>query len=119
MAELWELAGWDLARRVRRGEVSARQVIESQLARIEAVNPLVNAVTVVLDESALRAADAVDRAVRSGAEVGALCGVPMTVKENIDVAGSATTLGIAALRDAIPCNDAPHIGELRDRKSVV
>jgi amidase len=118
VAQLWELAAWDLARRVRRREVSAREVIESHLARIEVVNPRVNAVTVALAESALDSADAADRATRTGAEVGALCGIPLTVKENIDVAGSATTLGIMALRDAIPHADAPHIGELRSAGSI-
>jgi Asp-tRNA(Asn)/Glu-tRNA(Gln) amidotransferase A subunit family amidase len=66
VAQLWELAAWDVASRVRRGEMSAREVIESQLTRIEAVNPQVNAVTVVLADSALDAADGVDRAVLLG-----------------------------------------------------
>jgi amidase len=103
MTQLWELAAWEIAERVRAGEVSGREVAEAHLARIEEVNPQVNAVTVVLADEALKA----------GQVAGPLCGVPMTVKENIDVAGSATTLGIAALRDAIAAEDAPHIAELR------
>jgi len=113
MTELWALAACDLARLVAERKVSAREVLQAHLDRIEQVNPAVNAVAVVLDEQALTAADAADTALRRGEEPGPLCGVPMTVKENIDVAGSATTLGIAALRDAIAARDAPHIGELR------
>src|SRR5215472_12075415 len=113
MTELWAMAACDLVRLVRAGEVSSREVIQAHLDRIGQVNPALNAVTVVLAEEALKAADAADAALRRGAAAGPLCGVPMTVKENIDVAGSATTLGIAALRDAVAERDSPHIGELR------
>ncbi|WP_300612743.1 amidase family protein, partial [Trebonia sp.] len=84
-------------------------------ARACGMNPAVNAITVVLAREALRAADAADEALRRNErdKPGPLTGVPMTVKENIDVAGSATTLGVAALRDAVAAQDAPHIGELR------
>ncbi|MFI7703412.1 amidase [Nonomuraea sp. NPDC049480] len=113
MSEFWEMSATELARRVRAREVSSREVVEACLRRIDEVNPQVNAVTVVLAEEAVRAADAADRALRSGAETGPLCGVPMTVKENVDVAGSATTFGIVPLRDAIAAGDAPHIAQLR------
>ncbi|MEU4234661.1 amidase [Nonomuraea sp. NPDC026600] len=113
MAELWELAAGELARLIGVREVSSREVVQAHLARIAEVNPYVNAITVVLDEQALEAADATDRALRDGTAPGPLCGVPMTVKENVDVAGSATTLGIVALRDAVAPRDAPHIAQLR------
>lgn len=113
MPELWTLAACDLAGLVREREVSVREVVAAHLDRIAQVNPAVNAVTAVLGEQALAAADATDAALYRGAAAGPLTGVPMTVKENIDVAGSATTLGIAALRDAVAPRDAPHIAELR------
>lgn len=118
MSEFWEMAASDLALQVRARKVSSREVIEAHLRRIERVNPRMNAITVVLEEEALAAADAADRTLRSGAEVGPLCGVPMTIKENIDVAGSATTHGIVALRDAVPSGDAPHIAELREAGAI-
>jgi amidase len=113
MTQLWQLAAWDLAKRIRARDVSSREVVEAHLRRIDDVNARVNAITAVLAEEALDAADAADAALRSGSPVGPLCGVPMTIKENVDVAGSATTLGIVALRDAIPPRDAPHIAQLR------
>ncbi|MEU7859925.1 amidase [Nonomuraea sp. NPDC049141] len=113
MAELWALPAGELARLVGAREVSSREVVQAHLTRITEVNPHVNAITVVLDEQALEAADAADRALRDGAAPGPLCGVPMTVKENVDVAGSATTLGIVALRDAVAPRDAPHVAQLR------
>src|SRR5215469_14410513 len=113
MAELWAKSACELAELVRAREVSAREVIEAHLDRIGQVNPALNAVTVVLAADALRAAGETDAALRRDGVAPPLCGVPMTVKENIDVAGSATTLGIAALRDAVAERDSPHIGELR------
>jgi amidase len=113
MSELWTLGACELARLVRAREVSARDVVQAHLDRIAEVNPALNAVTDVLAEQALTAADAADSALGRGTAAGPLTGVPMTVKENIDVAGSATTLGIAALRGAVARQDAPHIGELR------
>jgi amidase len=123
VTELWAHSACELARLVRAREVSAHEVVQAHLDRIGQVNPALNAVTVVLADSALRAADDTDAALGQAARgqaalgraesPGPLCGVPMTVKENIHVAGSATTLGIAALRDAVAQRDAPHIGQLR------
>ncbi|HSL56850.1 MAG TPA: amidase [Acidimicrobiales bacterium] len=113
MAELWARGAGALAAAIAAGEVSSREVIEAHLARIEAVNPVVNAVTVVLADSALEAADAADRAVAAGQALGPLHGVPFTVKENIDLAGTATTNGLVALADAIAPLDAPQVSRLR------
>ncbi|HVI30715.1 amidase [Phenylobacterium sp.] len=113
MAELWRLGASELARLVRSREASCREAVESCLARIEAVNPAVNAVTAVLTDQALSQADASDRALDRGEAVGPLCGVPFTVKEDVDVAGSATTHGVAALKGAVAHADAPHVAALR------
>jgi amidase len=115
--QLWEMDACELARLVGARLASCREVVEAHLARIDQVNPAINALAVILGEEARTAADAADAAVgaaaRHGESIGPLSGVPMTVKENVDVAGSATTLGIAMLRDAVAAADAPHIGELR------
>jgi amidase len=103
----------DLAAVIRSKQASSRQVVEAHLERIAQVNSPLNAITVLLAERALGAADAADRALASGAEPGPLHGVPMTVKENIDLAGSATTMGVVVLRDSLPQGDAPHIAQLK------
>jgi amidase len=113
VAELYEHTAAELAAMVRDGEVSSREVIEAHLARIEAANPHVNAITVVLSESALAAADRIDHARRSGEGIGPLSGVPFTVKENIDCLGSATTHGVPAHREALPYRDAPAVARLK------
>ena len=107
--ELWRKSAHELARLIRDREVSSREVVSSHLARIEAVNPAVNAITVVLADSALRAADEAD----SKPAAGPLHGVPFTIKENIDCVGSATTQGLAAMVDAMPAVDAPVVARMK------
>ena len=113
MSELWQLGALELAAKIRSGDVSSRAVVEAHLARIDAVNPHLNAVVRRLDEEALAAADAADAAVAAGAELGVFHGVPITVKENIDLVGTPTTQGIAALADAIATVDAPSVERMR------
>jgi amidase len=110
---LWRMSAMDLAEAIRSGQASSQEVIEAHLRRIEAVNPSVNAVTVVLSEQAPEAAKAADQATADGGELGPLHGVPFTVKENIDLAGTPTTQGIKALIGAVPGRDAPHVARLR------
>src|SRR4051794_18155068 len=108
--ELWRRGAVELAGMIAEGSVSAREVVDAHLERIEAVNPHLNAITVVLAEEARAAADAADSNPES---LGPLHGVPFTVKENIDVAGTATTSGIPALAEAVAPVDAPQVERLR------
>jgi amidase len=111
--ELWRLSASELADLIRTRQVSSREVIEAHLRRIEAVNPKLNAVTLVLREQALQAAEAADRAVASSGVLPPLHGVPFTVKENIDLAGTPTTVGLNALAEAYPHRDAPVVERMR------
>jgi amidase len=111
--ELWEHGAIELAAAIERGEVSAREAVQAHLQRIEKVNAQVNAVTVVLDESALAAADDADRRHASGEQLGPLHGVPITVKENIDLTGSATSQGTVALAGMNPPLDSPHVERMK------
>jgi amidase len=78
----------------------------------------VNAIVVVLAEEALEAARAADRALADGAELGPLHGVPFTIKENLDVAGTPTTQGLKALAAAYPARDAPIVERLKAAGAV-
>jgi len=111
--KIWHMGVVDLARAIRHREVSCQEVIEAHLDRIRAVNGSVNAVTIVLGEQAHRAAEKADRDLARRRPIGPLHGVPMTVKENIDLAGSSTTEGIEILRDNVVGDDSPHIAQLR------
>jgi amidase len=111
--ELWCLSATDLAQAIRSKQTSSQEVIEAHLRRIEAVNPAVNAVTVVLGDQALEAARAADRVVAAGGELPLLHGVPFTVKGNIDLVGTPTTMGVRALAGAYPTLDAPTVERMR------
>lgn len=88
---MWMATAIEIADAVRRGEVSAKEIVDSHLARIADLNPSINAVTQALSDSARETADNIDRRRASGERLGPLAGVPFTVKENIDVGGVATT----------------------------
>ena len=107
--ELWRRSAGELAAMIRDQTVSSREVVEAHLERIDAVNKTVNAVTVVLADTALAAADAAD----ASKPVGALHGVPFSIKENIDCVGSATTHGVPAMAEAMPPVDAPVVARMK------
>ena len=111
--ELWRRGALELAGMVARREVSSRQVVQAHLDRIDEVNSAVNAVVRRLDAEALRAADEADAAVAAGRPLGPLHGVPVTVKENIDVAGTPTTQAVVALAEAVAHVDAPLVERAR------
>ncbi len=111
--DLWRMSATDLAEAIRSRQASSQEVIEAHLRRIEAVNPSVNAVTVVLGEQAIEAAKAADRAVAAGDALPPFHGVPFTVKGNIDLVGTPTTQGLKALAGAYPALDAPVVERLK------
>jgi amidase len=116
--QFWNRSALELAALVARGEVSALEVVDDQLLRIAAVNRSVNAIDNVLSDSARQAARETDRRRAAGEALGPLAGVPFTVKENIDVAGSATTNGVPALRHAVAAADAPVVQRLREAGAI-
>src|SRR5690348_14953686 len=86
----------ETARSVASGETTARAVVDEALARIDAANADLNAFSVVLADRARAEADARDAAQAAGEPLGALHGVPVAIKEELDVEGCVTTFGGAA-----------------------
>jgi amidase len=107
MSELWQLGALELADGSGPARCRAVRCVEAHLARVDEVNPHAQRHRPRLDDEALAAADAADAAVAAGGELGVFHGVPITVKENIDLAGTPTTQGIAALADAIADDRRP------------
>jgi amidase len=107
-----------IAAAVRAREVTAQEVVEEHLARIARVGPGLNALTVVFSDRARTAAAEVDAALAEGRDPGPLAGVPISVKENIDLAWSATTNGWRGLADALPARDATIVRRLRGAGAV-
>jgi amidase len=116
--DLWRMSAMDLAEAIRSKQTSSQEVIDAHFRRIEAVNPSINAVTVVLGEMALEAAKAADRAVAGGSDLPPFLGVPFTVKANIDLAGTPTTQGLKALAGAYPRVDAPVVERLKTAGAI-
>jgi len=92
----------DLASQVRRGELSARELIGHAQDRIETINPTINAFVAVDGERALAAAGVVDDVVAAGKDPGPLAGIPLGVKDLEDAAGYVTTLGSVAFSARAP-----------------
>ena len=117
--EIWRLDATDQARLIRTGRASAREVVQSNLARLDEVNPYLNAVVQQMGEEALAAADAADIRQARGDDLPPLHGVPMTVKVNVDQVGYATTNGIVAFKDAIAGEDAPVVANMRAAGGII
>jgi amidase len=119
MTDLWRLSATDLATRIRAREVAAREVAAAALARLDQVNPALNAVVAHDPAETLAAADAVDAALARGEDPGPLAGVPVTVKVNVDQQGWATTNGLRLQRDLIAQQDSPVVANLRRAGAVI
>ena len=119
MDDLWRLDAHELAAGVRTKLYSAREVVESVLNRIAEKNPELNAITVEFPDEAMAAAEAADGAVSAGQAIGPLHGVPVTIKENIDVAGQATPNGVPAFANLIATSDSPLVRNLRSAGAIL
>src|SRR5215208_4871377 len=109
----------DAAHALSRKEVSSRELTEMLLARIEAVNPALNAVVELRREAALREAVAADEATTRGDDVGPLHGVPMTIKDSFNVAELHSTWGNPAFKDFVADSDATVAGRLKEAGAIV
>lgn len=118
--DLWRLDAVALAELIRAGTVSAREAVSAHLARLDAVNPRLNAVVPPrLHEQALAEADAADRARLAGEPLGVLHGLPVTTKINTDQAGLPTDNGVPKLKDFVAREDSAQVGNLRRAGAIV
>ena len=117
--ELCFLPAVELAARIRSREVSPVEVVAAYLRRIEARNPAVNAYTLVLAETAMKAARAAEEAVMSGVRLGALHGVPVAIKDLDDVAGVPTSMGSLAVKNRVPKRSAAMVERLLTAGAII
>src|SRR5688572_26199633 len=122
--ELEELTVQSVQEDLRSHRYTARQLAEVSLARIATYNPGYNAI-ITPNPEALREADAIDRRRAAGEPLGPLAGIPVVVKDTIDMAGLPTTAGWAPLSgraggiDLLPERDAPVVARLRAAGAVI
>ena len=110
---LRDMSAREIAALVSRRELSASEVVEHFAARLAAVNGRLNAVAVDLSDSARKAAANVDAALARGEKPGPLAGLPVTIKECFDLAGTASTFGLTSRRNEIERSDDPNVAALR------
>ncbi|MCQ6250557.1 Asp-tRNA(Asn)/Glu-tRNA(Gln) amidotransferase subunit GatA [Streptomyces malaysiensis] len=119
MTDLTRLTAAEIAARIASGEVTAVEVTEAHLARIEAIDEKVHAFLHVDREGALAQARAVDEKRERGAELGPLAGVPLALKDIFTTEGIPTTVGSKILEGWIPPYDATVTKRLRDADVIV
>jgi amidase len=117
--ELWRRSATELTRAIRDRDLGCVEVMEAFLARIEAVNPLLNAIVTLHPELALREAAAADAARGRDDPPGPLHGLPMAVKDLEDTAGMRTTYGSPLHRDHVPTHDTLMVARLRRAGAIV
>ncbi|MDX8347593.1 amidase [Cognatiyoonia sp. IB215446] len=115
-APLWQWSAAEIAAATHDGSLTALEVTEAAIARMEAANPALNAVVESLADEARAEAAALDA---SDAPKGPLHGVPVSIKINVDQQGHATSNGVAAFKDMIAPADAPVVCNLKAAGAIV
>jgi aspartyl-tRNA(Asn)/glutamyl-tRNA(Gln) amidotransferase subunit A len=109
----------DLAALIARREVSPVEVMRATLERIARAEPILNAFITVAGDQAVRAAEEAERAVMSGAELGPLHGVPLSVKDLVPTKAIRTTFGSLIFKEHVPDRDAAAVARLKRAGAIV
>jgi amidase len=113
MMDIVKMSATEIAESVRSKKLSATEVTRAHLERIECINGSINAVVQEFPDEALAAAESVDELISQGKDPGVLCGVPITIKVNVDQIGQATTNGLTIQRNLIAQSDSPVVSNVR------
>jgi fatty acid amide hydrolase len=113
------LGAGELAAAIASGEVSALDAVEAHIERIERVNPQLNAVVVKRYDAARAEARAADRRRASGEPLGPLHGVPITIKECLDLEGTPSTFGLQALANTRAAQDDTYVARMKAAGAIV
>jgi amidase len=115
----WQWSAVETAEAIGKGLITSEEVVQTHIERMRAVNPALNAVVVDLSEQAIAAARAADQKKASGAGLGKLHGVPVTIKINIDVEGQANSNGVVGFKDNIAPGDSPVAANLKKAGAII
>lgn len=113
------LTATELTALIRARQLSAVEATRAALARIDQLNPRINAIVQRMDDRALADAAAIDALIAKGEDPGPLAGVPVTVKVNVDQQGLATTNGLRIQQDLIATEDSPPVTNLRRAGAII
>ncbi|RTZ38868.1 amidase [Candidimonas sp. SYP-B2681] len=118
-ADVWRLSAAQLHRQYLEGMLTPRAVADACLARLDAVNPQLNAVIARRDEAFLRDADASAERYARGQPLSPLDGVPVSIKDNLQTGDLPTTWGSPALRQHVADNDELPVARLRAAGALI
>jgi amidase len=116
---LLELSSVELRRRIGSKEISPVELMEASIARMEALNPSVNAICATAYTRARREAKAAEKAALAGERLGPLHGLPTGIKDLHDTEGLLTTQGSPLYRDHIPTHDCAMVANVRKAGAIV
>jgi fatty acid amide hydrolase len=119
MAAITDLSASELVEKITAGELSVQEVTEAHIQHIERVNGKLNAVVIPLFDEARAQAKGADQKRNRGEPVGPLHGVPMTIKEQYQVAGTQTTVGLTKEVGKKYNSDGPLVAKLRQAGGVI
>jgi Asp-tRNA(Asn)/Glu-tRNA(Gln) amidotransferase A subunit family amidase len=117
--DLLAMSGAEMRRRIGSKEISPVELMEAAIARIERLNPAVNAICATTFARAHREAKAAEKAVLDGQELGSLHGLPAGVKDLHDAEGLLTTHGSPLYRDNVAAHDCAMVANVRKAGAIV
>tara|TARA_B100000029_G_scaffold320558_1_gene312948 strand:+ start:3057 stop:4484 length:1428 start_codon:yes stop_codon:yes gene_type:complete len=116
---IWQMTAVAISSAVRSGEISAVEVTEAILDRIETVDPQLNAFCISMADSARATALSIDEQVSRGEDPGRLAGVPISIKDNLYIEGERTTFGSKWFEDNVTSEDTPLVARLKEAGAVL
>ncbi|MEM8744216.1 MAG: amidase family protein, partial [Pseudomonadota bacterium] len=119
MSDLCGRPATELRRAIATGDISPVELLESCIARIEELNPAVNAIVATCYDRARAEAAAAEQAVRDGEDIPSLHGLPVAIKDLVATQGMPTTYGSPLYADHIPDHDAGLVTRLRDAGAII
>src|SRR6476661_5766373 len=117
--DLTTLGASELAAAIARGDVSALDAVEAHIDRIERVNGALNAVVYSRYDAARAEARSADRRRTNGEPLGPLHGVPITLKECLDLAGAPSTFGLSSRAKTVAAHDDLYVARMRAAGAIV
>ncbi len=117
--ELLALSSVEMRRRIGTKEISPVELVEASIARIEALNPAVNAIAATDFARARKLAMGAESAARKGEQLGPLHGLPTGIKDLHETAGLLTTYGSPLYRSHVPAHDAAMVALVRKAGAII
>jgi len=117
--DIIELSAMEMKTKLKNRELSARDIVEAHLERIEEREGELNAFITVTEEKALEIADKIDRKMKDKEELGILAGIPIGIKDNIITYGIKTTCASRMLKDFIPPYESTVVERVIEEDGII